>query len=268
MRDALRDADWQQFLRQGWLPLGSTLDAQQLGRLQACIDDIMLGRSDIDYDRIQMQLEATSAATQRSENSTGFKGATLAYRKIQDLELDAEFLTYLQLPLFRDICARAYGPQTAVASFRSMFMNKPAGYGSNLGWHQDRWNFLDRDPLVTVWTALDRVSTANGCVYVVPGSHLGLINPDHASGFLTESQTTDLLDGVEPLPLELEAGEAVLLHNWLAHSSGATASDLSRHAFSVCYMDAATESSNARYEGFRRVFGAGALAVDAAGRVA
>ena len=59
------------------------------------------------------------------EQSKGFKGATLQYRKIQGLELDPLFADFLQRPLFRDICQRAYGPGPVRVS-RAMFMNKPA----------------------------------------------------------------------------------------------------------------------------------------------
>ncbi|MED5415867.1 MAG: phytanoyl-CoA dioxygenase family protein, partial [Candidatus Latescibacterota bacterium] len=59
--------------------------------------------------------------------------------------------------------------------------------------------------------------------------------------------------------LELEAGEVVLLHNWLLHTSDVNRSKQSRRAFSVCYMEAATVANNdATYP---VVFGQGALTV-------
>ena len=48
--------------------------------------------------------------------------------------------------------------------------------------------------------------------------------------------------GTAPVHLELDAGEAVLLHNWTLHRSGTNATAIARRAFSVCYMDAATRS--------------------------
>ena len=53
--------------------------------------------------------------------------------------------------------------------------------------------------------------------------------------------------------LELEPGEAVLLHNWLLHASDVNKTDQSRRAFSVCYMDARTRNL-AKPETFTRVF--------------
>ena len=148
-----------------------------------------------------------------------------------------------------------------------MFLNKPAGGGSDLLWHQDRWTELDRDPQITVWTALDPASRANGCVEIVPGSHRRLRNPGSSSGFLDDRQREDVdrrIAAGDPayrtVHLEMEAGEAVLLHNWTLHRSGTNETDAPRRAFSVCYMDGATRSH--RGSAFRLVFdGAGRAVV-------
>ena len=121
-----------------------------------------------------------------------------------------------------------------------MFMNKPANKGTILPWHQDRWNNLDKDPLVTVWTALDPATIENGCVQVIPKSHHTLINPDHPSGFLTEEMAAEHCKETDRIFLELEPGETLLLHNWLLHSSDVNRSSQSRRAFSTSYMRADT----------------------------
>ena len=61
----------------------------------------------------------------------------------------------------------------------------------------------------------------------------------------------------DTIPLEMEAGEAVLLHNYLPHSSGVNSTAIARRAFSVCYMDAATVDSNNHQ--YTLIFGDGAL---------
>jgi phytanoyl-CoA hydroxylase len=251
---SVTDAQWAQYERKGYLRLGRVLDAAELRALQERIDAIMLGNAGLDYDRLLMQVDSDSGKYEDAGPQTrGFKGATLNYRKIQDLEADPLFLEYLQRPLFRDLCARAYGPATPVASFRAMFMNKPARKGTFLPWHQDRWVYLDRDPLITVWTALDPATVANGCVQIVPGSHRhGLINPSHHSGFLTPEQAAEHAAPSQVRHLELAPGEAVLLHNYTLHASDVNKTDTPRRAFSVCYMDARTVSNNGTT--FTRVF--------------
>src|SRR5690606_30707601 len=241
----LTGEQWAQFHVQGYLRLGSVLSDAELAALQQRIDDIMLGKADVDYDRMLMQLDSeTGNYDDAGEQTRGFKGATLKYRKIEQLEFDPLFLRYLQHPLFKEVCDRLYGQHVPVAVFRSMFMNKPAGFGTRLPWHQDRWTMFDRDPLATLWTALDPATIENGCVQVIPGSHqFGIINTQHASGFLAPEHVAEHCPDSEVVHLELKPGECVLLHNWLLHSSDKNHSDQSRRAFSVCYMDARTQST-------------------------
>ena len=252
--NAITREQWSFYDEQGYLKLGRLLSDDELAALQQRIDQIMLGRAQLDYSKLTMQLDAESGRYEDMPTiSRGHKGATLGYRKIQDLELDDLFLAYMRRPIFREICARVLGPQTPIACFRAMFMNKPARKGTFLPWHQDRWRDLDRDPLITLWTALDPATVANGCVQIVPGSHkLGLINPEHPSGFLTKEQTEAHVRPERVVELELQAGECALLHNWLLHASDVNHTDIPRRAFSVCYMDAATRSL--RGETFTRVF--------------
>jgi len=87
-----------------------------------------------------------------------------------------------------------------------------------------------------------------------------LINPSNGSGFLTQEQIDDLLVEYEPMPVELEAGEVVLLHNWTLHSSSTNHTDIPRRAFSICYMDAATKSSGGSM--FSLIFGENSLSVE------
>ena len=266
----LTDDRLQEFRRRGCLRLGRLLSDEDLNALRGRIDEIMLGTAPVPYDRMLMQLDpATNPARHKGGASAGHKGATFAYRKIQDLELDPLFRSYMQRPLFAELCRRIYGAGRAISCFRAMFMNKPAGAGTDLRWHQDRWVDLDRDPQITVWTALDPASIANGCMQVIPGSHRRLRNPSDGSGFLSDRQRADLERLIaagdaqhRPLHLELAAGEAVLLHNWTLHRSGTNATAIPRRAFSVCYMDAATRSY--RRQPFPLIFDHDGRAVPAA----
>ena len=232
--------------------LGQTMSGEALTALQARIDAIMQGQADVPYDKLLMQLDSADGKNP-GEQSRGHKGATLAYRKIQDLEHDPLFLDYLSLPLFQTICGRVYGADTPIAAFRAMFMNKPAHQGTFLPWHQDRWSYLDRDPKITVWTALDPATENNGCVQIIRGSHrFGLLNPEDQSGWVTPEQAEEL-KAKHPIEfLELAPGEAVLLHNWLLHASDINNTDVSRRAFSVCYMDGRTVAKNG--EAYTQIF--------------
>jgi len=263
MLHPITDQQWQEYEELGYLKIGS-IDAGLLRKMQDRIDDIMLGKAAVDYERLLMQRDSESGRYEDAgEQSRGFKGATLSYRKIQELEYDPVFLEYLQAPVFEALCKRVYGEEADVAIFRAMFMNKPANKGTFLPWHQDRWTHLDRDPLLTVWTALDPATRENGCVQVVPRSHRhGLINPTHPSGFLSKAQAAAICTDDRIVHVELKQGEVVILHNYLLHASDINRSSQSRRAFSVCYMDAAT-LANEKPNSFPVAFGKGALSLDA-----
>jgi phytanoyl-CoA hydroxylase len=257
----LSPAELQSFESEGLLRLGRVVTAEELAGLRERIDQIMLG--EVRYPDMLMQLDSDSGRYEDApEQTVGFKGATLSYRKIEQLEQDPRFLRYLQKPLFRAIAARFIGPE--VAAFRSMFMNKPALQGTLLPWHQDggeHWG-LDRDPPITLWLALDDATRENGCVEVVPGSHrLGLLS---ARGHTISEEQAARYCSAGSVHLELLAGECVLLHNFLLHRSGRNHTARPRRAFSVCLMDAGTRLKRSPSVTFPKIFGAGSLTVNEA----
>ena len=257
MTEILNSQHWWEFQQQGYLRLGQVLDGPALAELQQRIDAIMQGH--VQYEDMLMQLDGGGAYEDLPSQSSGFKGARLDYRKIQDLEKDPLFLAYMQRPLFREICGQVYGAHAPVACYRAMFMNKPARKGTILPWHQDGgegWG-LDRDPLLTVWSALDPATQANGCVQVIPGSHkLGLLSK--AGHTISKEHEQRYCPEEKIVYLELKAGEGVLLHNWLVHRSDVNKTDVSRRGFSVCYMDGRTRKEKDQKR-FPILFGDGAL---------
>jgi ectoine hydroxylase-related dioxygenase (phytanoyl-CoA dioxygenase family) len=57
--------------------------------------------------------------------------------------------------------------------FRDVVVNKPPQTGASLDYHQDSayWD-VDPQELVSAWFAFRDVNTGNGCLRVIPGSHL------------------------------------------------------------------------------------------------
>ena len=245
------DAHHEQFMDQGYLRLGNVLSPDELAALQQRIDDIMLGR--VRYEHMRLQVVEEDGKVRRT---MGNEVQTLAYRRIDDLEQDPLFLAYIQTPLFHQIARRYIGEEVSV--FRSMFMNKPPELQRELPWHQDvgiGWG-IDTNPIVTVWTALDDATTDTGCMQIVPGSNQhGIINERH---FLPAEQEAQYTPPEAVIDLEAEAGEAILLHNFLLHRSGPNSTASARRAFSVTYMDSKTRSRETG-QTFPVVFGTQAL---------
>lgn len=235
----IRESQWQEYAAKGYLRLGCVLSPEQLGAVQMRLNEIMLKR--VEYPTLLAQLDTGGAYEALPDPVSGLPEVTLAYRKIQGLEADPLVLDLIRRPIFREICAHHYGKHASVSIFRVMMMNKPARQGTYLPWHQDAGDIwrLDRDPEVTTWVALDPATRANGCVQIIPGSHrLGLLSKRGST--ISQADVDRYCRDEEVEYLELEPGEALLLHNWLLHRSDINQTDSPRRALSVCYMDART----------------------------
>jgi len=133
----ITDEQWDHFDIHGYVRIGQVATDDELTLLQQRMDDIMLGKAPLDYDKIMMQLDRAPGTNKPGPQSAGHKGATLLYRKIQNLEFDPFFLSYLQNSTFEEVCTKIYGEGVPILCFRAMFMNKPAHEGTYLVWHQD-----------------------------------------------------------------------------------------------------------------------------------
>ena len=111
------------FLEQGYLKLGRLLEGSDLTELCDRIDDIMMGSATVPYSQILMELDpSTNPPEHLSGQTNGHKLATLSYRKVQGLELDPLFFSYLSLPVFADLCGRVYGEEIAIGCMLAMVM--------------------------------------------------------------------------------------------------------------------------------------------------
>ncbi len=228
----------------GWARLGKIATEEALAALCRRADDIMLGR--VTYPGLFFQLDAETGRYEDLKFGEGYEGPSLEYRKIEKLEQDPLFRAWLENRLFERI-ARACVGDEAVAMYRAVLFAKGARGGSDLPWHQDAGRFwgLDRDPPLQIWTALDDVPRSSGCVEVVPGSHArGLATP--LGGVVPAALVREQGAEAQALPLPAEAGEALLIHNYLWHRSAANATGRPRRAFTVCYMSADTRCMRTR----------------------
>ena len=104
-------------------------------------------------------------------------------------------------------------------------------------WHQDN-GYASVEPCtnVTVWIALDDVDERNGCVWVMPGSHLNGILP-HANATPDSWHLSVQVEG-NGIPAILKAGEAIAFHGNTLHRSLANHTAAIRRGFFMQYADA------------------------------
>ncbi len=122
--------------------------------------------------------------------------------------------------------------------FQEMALIKPPHIGSEKPWHQDAAYFRVSDPglIVGTWVALDPALRSNGCMEVIPGSHLhGPVPHEHEDDL---NLCNILASHTEPdrrVAIEMQAGDVLIFHSLLHHYTAANASPLRRRALQFHY---------------------------------
>ncbi|CAG9837305.1 unnamed protein product [Diabrotica balteata] len=172
----------------------------------------------------------------------GLKGE-MVMNKLQDFVMDPVLSRYCLEKSVVDVVESIIGPNITVA--HSMLINKPPDTDPDISrhpMHQDLHYFPFRpaDKIVASWTAMQRVDENNGCLYVVPGSHIN--NPLLPHGY-PEGTNNVMYHGVQDkdhLPKQLvilDKGDTVFFHPLLLHGSGVNRSQGFRRAISCHFAD-------------------------------
>jgi hypothetical protein len=228
----------------GFARLGRTLSDEGITALGQRADAIMLGRG-ADPARFFFQHDSPSGLYEDLQHGRGYVGPSLAYRKIEKLENDPLFRSWIENALFERV-ARALHPGP-ITLYRAVLFNKAPRGGTVLPWHQDNGSFwgLDQDPLVQIWTALDDAPVASGCLEIVPGSHeAGLATP--LGGMVPANVSHAARAEERRVFVPARAGESILIHNDVWHRSGTNTTDLPRRGFTICYLRGETRCMRTR----------------------
>lgn len=125
--------------------------------------------------------------------------------------------------------------------FENSIVYKPRGKDNEVPWHQD-YMYMTNDPdKVIVWAPVDDVSEENGCMYVIPGSHkYGAKEYYVAQGETHAKRTRVTQEELESaIPVPMKAGDVLVFHQFLLHSSKKVDSTLPRRSirFAIKSLD-------------------------------
>ena len=136
----------------------------------------------------------------------------------------------------RRIAIRLLGVPADLVEHWGHLIYKPAFDGAETPWHQDEgyWDPRRFYHAVGAWTPLDDADAANGCLWFVPGSHLGEVhrhrhiggNP--ATHGLELDEVADVSAGV---PVPLRAGGVSFHHPRTLHYAGPNRTPRQRRAW-------------------------------------
>ena len=153
-------------------------------------------------------------------------GAQTPRRLLQAYARDAALRDWSTSKDLARILAQLFSPGVRIMlsqCHHNCIMTKSPGYSSATLWHQDvrYWSF-DHENLISVWLALGPEDKSNGCLRVIPGSHLMELDRGRldASLFLRPElpQNKDLLQKAEVV--ELRTGDVLFFHSRLFHAAG------------------------------------------------
>ena len=132
------------------------------------------------------------------------------------------------------------------------FFAKPANEPSFVSWHQDAnyWGLEPHDVL-TAWIAFTPSLRENGCMRIIPGSHLkgSLEHKDTFSkdNLLTRGQEISVeVDEKEAKDIILSPGQMSLHHVSIVHGSDPNISSIDRVGFAIRYISTHVKQNGGR----------------------
>ncbi|MEW2274865.1 phytanoyl-CoA dioxygenase family protein [Streptomyces griseofuscus] len=160
---------------------------------------------------------------------------------------DAFWVRLITDPQLVDIAEHFLGPN--LACFTAHYICKPAHDGQSVLWHQDGayWK-LDPMEALTVWLAVDESNRENGCLRMVPGSHL---LPLHEPTMRTDTPNMLFSAADEDVvrewsrkrgvvDIELNPGDVSIHHPHLLHHSEPNNSPKRRCGLDIGYISTST----------------------------
>lgn len=224
--------DVERYRKDGYLTAPAVISEGHLSALRAEADRLMAlcyQERERYSRRIEWEVDHLS-----EENRKGMERVIRKLEPVSDLS-----------PLFRDL---AFSPQITeqvgaifgepVDLFEDKLNLKLPG-GSPYPWHQD-WVCCWRahtDLLVTCFIYLDQADATNGCLQVIPGSHIGKPILPFRSGSRFEVDPA-YVDTRQAVPVPLRAGEMIFFDPYLLHFSDLNRSSTPRRAIIFTYHPA------------------------------
>lgn len=204
------------FRRNGYLVIPQMIPETYINAMCAVTDrDLRLHQGDVEYEA-----ELNYPGAPSSLDSEG--GRTIR-RLRQAVSRDPIFCRLLKEPFILQRLQMLVGPHVVMPlAHHNCIMTKQPRFSSDTGWHQDTryWSFQTPE-LVNLWIALGQETLQNGCLQVLPGTHLAP-TPKYrldADLFLRAD-----LEENQPLlktavPVELKAGDGLFFHARCFHAA-------------------------------------------------
>ena len=203
-------------------------------------------------ERMFSVLEGKSKKTAEStRNLLGDESKRVVHQIVNVWEADDLFYEHIHNEKLCAMIAQLM-EHPVVRVWHDQVQYKPPKVGGPTDWHQDHpyWPIIQPPDLVSAWMALDDADVENGCMWMVPGSHLwgtykdGTIGTDPETFEPTpEMKLLPECARIETVPCPVKKGQVMFHHCLTWHGSPNNDSERGRPAIAVHYMPGYT-----RYE--------------------
>ena len=248
----------EQFTRDGFLNGGSILTAEQVDGLSVELDRILdKGPDGFGGDtRRPVQFRDLSAGNYTEDSSE--ISPTPVWQIVNIWQASDAFEALLHTPALIEAIAQMSG-FSDIQVWHDQVQYKPACAGGSTGWHQDapKWPAIEPMTPVSAWIPLDDADEANGCMWMVPGSHewgdvdayLAGLQLSELDEFSDVGKGFEWSEGIEPseiraVPCPVRRGEVHFHHSLTWHGSPRNHSTRPRRAVAIHFM-----ASDAVYTG-------------------
>jgi phytanoyl-CoA hydroxylase len=231
--DRLSDADRERFRVDGYLAMNGLLSRQEIEDCKTALSDLAHHRVAWDK-RVWSQEEPYFAqgGQQARTDDPELRLRKLAYF----VHLEPRLRHVATHPRLLTIVDELVGPGSRM--IQDMALLKPPFRGSEKPWHQDA-AYFDWTPLggvVGTWVALDEATIDNGCMQVIPGTHLNGPAPHF---HVRDCQLADQRVQVEQaVAIPLQPGGVLFFSGLLHHGTPPNMTAARRRALQFHYAGA------------------------------
>lgn len=212
----LTPAEQENFRRDGYLILRGFAASVQVENLRRVAEEHLSREiAPLEYEA---DLHYPGAPTSRAA-----EGGRTVRRLLQAQGRHPAFTDWLNQPELLTCLHQLLGPQVLMPlAHHNCIMTKQPRFSSDTGWHQDirYWSF-ERPELINVWLALGPEREDNGCLRLIPGSHLLQFKAtqfEDATFFRADLPENQALLA-QAVTAELDAGDVLLFHCRTLHSA-------------------------------------------------
>jgi ectoine hydroxylase-related dioxygenase (phytanoyl-CoA dioxygenase family) len=210
------------YQHEGWIIPRWRLPAARVAQMAAALDELLRLNPGVRPEKLV-------SAHVEGDNGEGVRGV-------------AQFLELARDPEIVELVSSVIGED--VILWGCHVFCKPAGEGYETPWHQDGHYWPIR-PLATctVWVALEPSTRENGCLRVIPRSHVGQhlhphLHEERTDLTLNQRMADGTFDEATAVDLELEPGQMSLHDVYMIHGAAANTSGQRRTGVALRYMPA------------------------------